>query len=133
MADKAMDDIPTMSNVSDELSFDGDNSYPDCEQCGHCCEYINLIAISDEDLSIMKAYVEEHHIQPRDRGKLCCCFQRDDGGCMIWAARPQICRLYNCHVPRIQVLAANPDIVVPDDLPLVDLHDTFVATSLQSS
>ncbi len=45
---------------------------------------------------------------------------------MIWEARPQICRLHNCHVPRIEVLRLNPSIVVDDDMPLIDLHDAFI-------
>ncbi len=82
--------------------------------------------MSHEEYRTIRAYMEEHGVKPIDYGKEYCCFRQADGRCGIWDARPQICRLYNCHVPRIQVLAANPSIVVDDDKPLIDLHDAFI-------
>lgn len=107
-----------------ELVFDGDNSYPDCEGCGHCCQ-LNIICVTPDELATMRAYVEAHDIKPIDQNKERCCFQLPDHRCMIWEARPQICRLHNCHVPRIEILRRNPDIIVPDDPALIDLHEAF--------
>lgn len=108
-----------------ELRFDGDNSFPDCEQCARCCE-INVICASPEEVARMRSYATRNGIAPIDYRKERCCFSGADGRCMIWEARPQICRLYNCHVPRREVLRLNPSIVVDDDKPLIDLHDTFI-------
>ena len=44
---------------------------------------------------------------------------------MIWEARPQVCRLFNCHVPRIEILKQNPSIVVRGHS-LLDLTEEFV-------
>ena len=101
------------------------NTYPDCNRCGHCCE-LNIIAITDDDLENMHAYVRENDIAPKDQNAQRCCFQNDDRTCMIWEARPQICRLHNCNVARIEILKRNPNIHVPDDIPLRNLHEQFV-------
>ena len=93
------------------LRFDGDNSYPDCTCCGQCCG-LNVLAIK--------------HVRPIDRKGERCPLQSPEGGCMIWEARPQVCRLFNCHVPRIEILKQNPSIVVPEDIPLLDLTEEFV-------
>lgn len=74
----------------------------------------------------MHGFVRENGITPKDQRSERCCFQNDDRTCMIWDARPQICRLHNCHVPRIEILRRNPDIHVPDDIPLRNLHEEFV-------
>lgn len=107
------------------LHFDGENSFPECSGCGHCC-HLNVIAVSPEEVARMRWYAAANGVEPIDRGKTCCCFLGEDGHCMIWEARPQICRLYNCHVPRREVLRQNPSIVVDDDKPLIDIHDAFI-------
>ncbi|WP_165170154.1 YkgJ family cysteine cluster protein [Adlercreutzia sp. ZJ242] len=112
-------------DASAPLRFDGDNSYPDCEQCGRCCG-LNVISASPDEVARMRAYMAEHGIAPRNYRKERCCFSEEGGICRIWEARPQICRLYNCRVPRLEILRRNPDIVVDDDKPLIDLHDTFI-------
>ncbi len=96
------------------LRFDGDNSYPDCTCCGQCCGLA------------MHEYIERKHVHPIDRKGERCPLQSPEGGCMIWEARPQVCRLFNCHVPRIEILKQNPSIVVPEDIPLLDLTEEFV-------
>lgn len=110
--------------ASCELRMDGDNSYPDCACCGQCCG-INVLAITEQELARMLAVVEERHITPINRGKDRCCLQSPDGTCMIWDARPQVCRLYNCHVPRKTIVAEHPELDIPENPPLVDLYDAF--------
>ena len=82
------------------LRFEGDNSFPDCACCGHCCD-LNVICASAEEVARMRAYIAEHDVAP-------------------------ICRLHNCHVPRSEILRINPSIIVDDDIPLIDLHDAFI-------
>lgn len=117
-----------MENAEEELRplhFEGDNSFPECECCGHCCE-LNVLAVMPDELERMRAYVAAHNVAPIDYGKERCCFQTVQRTCMIWEARPQPCRLHNCHVPRREVLRRNPAIHVPENPPLLDLHDCFI-------
>lgn len=107
------------------LHFDGDNSFPDCRQCGICCG-LNVIAVTAEEACRMRDYVAEHNIQPIDRGKERCCLQSPEGTCMIWEARPQVCRLHHCQVSRFEILEQNPSIKVPEDLYLIDLNECFL-------
>lgn len=107
------------------LRFDGDNSYPDCACCGQCC-HLNVLAITPDEPDAMHRCIDEKGVVARDRKGEACPLQSPEGGCMIWEARPQVCRLFNCHVPRIEILRQNPDIVVPDDIPLLDLNEEFV-------
>lgn len=108
------------------LHFEGENSYPECERCGACCR-VNVLAMTHEEVARVRDYITRHGIRPIDRGKQGCCLQRASGdGCMVWEARPQVCRLHNCHVSRIEILRRNPSIHVPEDIPLVDLHECFI-------
>ena len=102
-----------------------DNTYPDCRQCGSCCR-LNVLAMTADDYAIVKRFVAERNVRPNDYAKQRCCFQNPDFTCMIWEARPQVCRLHNCHVPRRKILEDNPGIVVDEDLWLVDMHENFV-------
>ncbi len=108
------------------LRFEGDNSYPDCQCCGNCCARINILCVSYEEIDAIRSYMEEHNIEPTDYHKKHCCFMGDDRRCKIWEVRPQTCRLYNCRVPRKDILQRNPSIVVEDDKPLIDMHDAFL-------
>lgn len=108
------------------LHFDGENSYPECERCGRCCQ-VNVLAMTHEEVARIRAYVAERGIRPIDRHRESCCLEAADGaGCMVWPVRAQVCRLHNCHVSRIEILRRNPSIHVPDDIPLVDLHECFI-------
>ncbi len=108
------------------LHFDGDNSYPDCKCCGKCCERVSILCVSTEEIKTIRAYMAKHNIVPTDYSKQHCCFMRKDRRCDIWEVRPQTCRLYNCHIPRKDILRLNPDIVVDDSKPLIDMHDAFL-------
>ena len=70
--------------------------------------------------------IAERNLEPIDYGKERCCFNLPDRTCMIWADRPQVCRLHNCHVPRREILEMNPSIIVDEDFWLVDMHENFV-------
>lgn len=124
-----MEDVETKSEPergSFPLHFDGDNSYPECEQCDRCC-HVNVLAMTHEEVQRIRDYAAAHDIHPVDRNKECCCFEDPvHGGCMVWEARAQVCRLYNCHVPRLEILRQNPNIHVPEDIPWVDMHECFI-------
>lgn len=107
------------------LRFDGENSYPDCKRCGNCCR-TNVLAMTHEEVRRIRDYIAAHDVHPIDRQRQACCLYGDDGNCMVWEARAQVCRLHNCHVPRFEILRQNPSIHVPDDIPLVDLHECFI-------
>ena len=112
---------PTLST----MRFDGDNTYPDCKQCGNCCR-VNALCMTAEDFRAIQRYVEERNVTPIDYGKTRCCFQSAQSTCLIWEARPQVCRLPNCHIPRHRILQMDPSIKVDEDLWLVDMHALFV-------
>lgn len=109
------------------VHFDGDNSFPECEQCGRCCS-LNVIAMTREEVLRIHSYMLENDVVPIDRGGKSCCLQSPDGSCMIWPARSQTCKLHHCKVARMDLLAKNPEIEVhPDsELYLVDMHAHFV-------
>ena len=113
------------ARAAEPLRFDGDNSFPDCACCGTCCE-LNVLAISKAERDAMHACIEREGVQPIDRGRRCCPLRSDEGTCMVWEARPQVCRLHHCQVPRREVLRQNPAIVVPERLALLDLHAEFI-------
>ena len=107
------------------MQIESDNTYPDCKQCGTCCA-INVLCMTADDYLKMKHFVEERGIAPIDYDRRRCCFQNPNGTCLIWEARPQVCRLYNCHVPRWRILETHPSIEIDDDLWMIDLHAMFV-------
>ncbi|WP_251211875.1 YkgJ family cysteine cluster protein [Adlercreutzia murintestinalis] len=109
------------------VHFDHENSFPECAQCGVCCR-INVLAMTREEVLRIHNYLLENDIQPIDRGAQRCCLQAEDGSCLVWPARAQVCKLHHCKVARLDLLAENPDIHVHDDadLLLVDMHEHFV-------
>lgn len=111
--------------MSEHVVFDGDNSYPDCKQCAKCC-HLNVLAITHEEYYAMRSYIEENNVEPIDYKGECCPLCGEDGRCMIWPARPQICKLYNCNVPRLKLLEINPSLDIPENPPLLNLHEAFI-------
>ena len=109
------------------IHFDGENSFPECEQCGRCCG-LNVIAMTREEVLRIHSYMLENDVRSIDRGTSRCCLQSEDGSCMVWPARSQTCKLHHCKMARVYLLAENPAIKVHDeaDLLLVDMHAHFV-------
>ena len=101
-----------------------DNAYPDCEMCGGCCARMSVLAVTEEEYYRMQEAAKD--VEPIDHGEAGCPMLADDGRCLIWQARPQVCRLYNCHVPRTQILKDNPQIEVSAKLHLICLRETFL-------
>ena len=76
------------------LHFDGENSYPECQRCGACCQ-VNVLAMTHEEVARIRAYMVEHDVRPIDRHKESCCFQNENGdGCMVWPVRARVCRFW---------------------------------------
>ena len=59
--------------------------------CARCC---GPLICSDTDSDRIARYVAEHGIEARDNGPLECPFVGEDRGCLIYPARPVVCRLY---------------------------------------
>lgn len=112
------DTITSMSELKD------DNAYPDCAMCGACCARMSVLAVTEDEYHAMIDAARE--VEPIDRGDAGCPLLADDGRCSIWQARPQVCRLYNCHVPRTRILEDHPEVHVPEKLHLICLHETFL-------
>lgn len=82
-----------------------------CGKCGRCCS--NTIPISDEEVTVMRDYVQRNGIQPYrgNRGMACvsfkigntdfsevmCPLRHPEKGCMIYNVRPKICRVFVCN------------------------------------
>lgn len=84
--------------------------------------------MTEAELERIREYIQAEGIQPIDYAGERCCLQGSDGGCMVWPARAQICRLHHCKVPRRWILAEHPEIHVEDDVMLVNMHEEFIGT-----
>lgn len=84
-----------------DLSVDGQ-----CTGCGECCT--NVMAMSDADISRIRAYIKHHGIKPISHFKapfagdfvdMCCPFLDDKKPakkCTIYPVRPALCRYFMC-------------------------------------
>mgnify|MGYP002519172773 FL=1 len=72
----------------------------DCRGCGECCS--RFLPMSYFDINRLVSYVREHGIEQRaPRGRagdidLTCPYLDDSCECMVYEARPEICRIYRC-------------------------------------
>ncbi|MCI9129570.1 MAG: hypothetical protein HFJ65_04595 [Eggerthellaceae bacterium] len=103
-----------------------ENSYPDCKMCARCCSRLSVLAITEDEYHAMLDAVKKRGITPIDRGDDGCPLLAKDGSCMIWDARPQVCKLYSCQMPRHEVLANNPQIKVHEKVHLVCLREMLI-------
>lgn len=101
------------------------NSYPECNQCGHCCR-LTVLALTIEEAERIMDYVGKNHIIVQDKGPSRCPFLEDDGRCIIWPVRSQTCRLFSCQKTRYDVIEENPTLEIPEDKWLVDFRKVFV-------
>ena len=82
--------------------------------------------MTEGDFRRISHYMDENALRPIDYGKERCCFQNADRTCMVWAARPQVCRLHSCQASRLQIVETDTSLQVDEDLWLVDMHEAFV-------
>ena len=93
-----------MTNVTD-FTINGK-----CSQCGQCCS--NLLPLSDKEIARIKAYIKKHGIKEQRHNALMTvdmtCPFRDERNkkCLIYAIRPEICRVFQCNQER-DVIVAN--------------------------
>ena len=69
----------------------------DCRGCGECCS--RFLPMSPFDRARLEAYVRRHGIEPtapRADCDLLCPYLTDGRECAVYAARPEICRVYRC-------------------------------------
>lgn len=65
----------------------------DCRGCGGCCG--RYVPVSAFDLARLEGYLRGHEVTPNYSDGMCP-FLSADRTCMVYEARPQICRVYRC-------------------------------------
>lgn len=76
-----------------------------CSECGECCGH--LLPLSGADIKRLRRYLKKHPVKLQEKEVLVRCDllnscpflakDRSTERCMIYPARPEICRLYNCY------------------------------------
>lgn len=73
-----------------------------CSKCGECCGIV--LPLDQEDANKIQEYVVKHKIFPQRQvqimqNKLQCPYYtgNKEKGCIIYEARPKICRFYKCN------------------------------------
>ena len=69
----------------------------DCRGCGECCS--RFLPMCPFDRARLRAYVRRHGVAahaPWARLDLTCPYLTDGRECAVYAARPEICRVYRC-------------------------------------
>lgn len=70
----------------------------DCRGCGECCG--RFLPLTPADKVRLTAYVRSHgiepHPEPRGIVDLTCPYLNRERECMVYEARPEICRGYSC-------------------------------------
>lgn len=86
-----------IENSSKDLTCNGE-----CTKCGECCSW--FLPISPKDIERMKKYIKANNIKIQQQvlvmqSKLMCPYYtgNKEKGCSIYAARPDICRFYQCN------------------------------------
>ena len=118
-----------------------ENAIPDystngeCSRCGRCCS--NLLSMTLEDVRRIRSYLQMYQVIPAPLARpdkfrsipfdSCpfCDFSGKKATCMIYEARPAICRKFLCNA---DVLAERYDIngdLVPNSIGQVDCRKTF--------
>ena len=126
-----------------------ENTIPDystngkCSRCGRCCS--NLLSMTLEDVHRIRDYLQTHSITPAPLTRpdkfrsipfdSCpfCDLSGKKATCMIYEARPAICRKFLCNA---DVLAKRYDIngdLVPDSIGQVDCRKTFFGIGIDKA
>lgn len=91
----------------------------ECSRCGGCCG--RVIPLTEEDADRLRAYVGSHGVRPnRDAGS--CPFLSGDG-CMVYEARPIMCRLYTCRGHLTGEMADDPRNMLFGSAVCVDMQE----------
>lgn len=69
----------------------------DCRGCGECCS--RFLPLTPADRARLKAFVRARGVEPvpgRADVDLLCPFLSKGRECLVYEARPEICRMYRC-------------------------------------
>lgn len=107
--------IDTLANVIKDME-DGVNNFTidgKCSGCGQCCSA--LLPLSNKEINNIRKYIKKKNIKPCRHGvgsprniqlDLMCPFldeSKKDKKCLIYPARPQICKAFKCDIPPSKV------------------------------
>lgn len=68
-----------------------------CKGCGECCS--NFLPLSIMDVVRLRGYLSSHKVEARKQAgdfDCMCPFLSEKRECMVYEARPEICRIYRC-------------------------------------
>lgn len=68
-----------------------------CRGCGECCG--RFLPVTVGDMVRLRGYVAANRVRPapeRAQLDLLCPFLSQDRECLVYEARPEVCRLYRC-------------------------------------
>ena len=68
-----------------------------CSKCGECC--FNLLPLAHSEIERIVNYVSAHKITINKPKNGSCPFLSKDKKCLVYEARPLICRLFKCSAP----------------------------------
>ena len=100
-----------------------------CEGCGECCG--RVLPLSAFDVARLKSYVERNGIEPTPDAwidgdgltvNMMCPFLDEGRMCMVYEARPEICRVYRCDLHKAGIVKAPYCIGAMRD---VDMREVF--------
>lgn len=127
-----------IENIIPDYSINGE-----CSRCGRCCS--NLLSMTLKDVRRIRSYLQMHKVIPASPARpdkfrsipfdSCpfCDLSGKKATCMIYEARPAICRKFLCNA---DVLAERYDIngdLVPNSIGQVDCRKTFFGIGIDKA
>lgn len=97
--------------MKDERIVDLYTGRGDCRGCGECCG--RFLPLTPLDVARLKSYVERNGIEAAREAwidgdgltlNFNCPFLGEDKECMVYEARPEVCREYRCDLHRAGAL-----------------------------
>lgn len=85
-----------------------------CSNCDACCS--NTLPMTKQDIARVRRYINKHHIEPINHVPAIVAYKHMDGicpfrdmtneRCVIYEARPTVCRLYQCNYSIVDIAKA---------------------------
>lgn len=101
----------------------------DCRGCGECCGRYLPMTLADRIR--VEGYVRTHGIVPRTPPAgmldLVCPYLSQEGECMVYEARPEICRRYSCKLHAAGEIAPWPGLYRATETDMRDMADRLAA------
>ena len=92
-----------------------------CAKCGECCS--NFLPLAKSEVERIIAYVKEQRINISKPKNGACPFLSREKRCLIYEARPLICRLFKCSAPTPSY--KDFKLLVREDRTICDVKLTF--------